>query len=61
MITIGDAIVAGVQKASADNMEEGNDGATAAGNSLSGRVTANSGSVGTAFKNRMNNKRQKNA
>jgi hypothetical protein len=60
MITLGDAIVAGVQKASADNMEEGNDGATTAGNSLSGRVTANSGSVGTAFKNRMNNKRQKN-
>ena len=62
MITLGDAIVAGVQKASADNAntEDTKDDATVAGNSQSGRVTATSGSVGSAFRNSMNNKRQKN-
>ena len=60
MITLGDAIVAGVQKASADSaVTETDDDATASGNSQAGRVTAASGSVGSAFKNRMNNKRQK--
>ena len=63
MITLGDVIVAGVKRASisngdADDNGENADDDTSAAHSLTSRVTATSGSVGSAFRNR-NNKRQR--
>ena len=62
MITIGDAIVAGVKRASIsnENVDESPGGAQDDGASLAGRVTVISGSVGSAFRNRTN-KRSKNS
>ena len=60
MITIGDAIVAGVKRASVTNNEsedpnDDHDNATQAG-----RVTATSGSVGSAFRNRSSKRSKQN-
>ena len=61
MITLGDPIVAGVQRPSHDNAKDAEtpqEEESIAGNSSAGRVTANSGSVGIAFRHR-NNKHQR--
>ena len=61
MITFGDPIVAGVQRPSHDNAKDAEtpqEEESIAGNSSAGRVTANSGSVGIAFRHR-NNKHQR--
>ena len=61
MITFGDPIVAGVQRPSHDNAEDAEtpqEEESITGNSRACHVTANSCSVGTAFRNR-NNKRQR--
>ena len=62
MITIGDAIVAGVKRAniSNQNVEENAGGTQHDGATQASRVTATPGSVGSAFRNRTN-KRSKNS
>ena len=62
MITIGDAIVAGVKRASISNedVEENAGGTQHDGATQASRVTVTSGSVGSAFRN-STNKHSKNS
>lgn len=59
MITLGDAIVAGVKRASVAN-EDTDNHVSFEDESQAGRITASSGSVGSAFRNRSSTKRVKN-
>lgn len=58
MITLGDAIVAGVKRASVTNDEGDDPASTNDDQTQAGRVTATSGSVGTAFRNRKKSKQE---